>query len=84
MPRHVVAAAKALRPYGCKVMLALLRRVRGARRVRPERRPDSVTAHATTSQADANPPRTEKRACGPVGLVYTEARLPRIAAVEAP
>jgi hypothetical protein len=61
-------------------MLALLRLIRGARRVRF----DTNTARAKPSQADADLPPHRKRACGPAGLVYTEASLKQSAAIAAP
>jgi hypothetical protein len=61
-------------------MLALLRRIRGARRV----------PFDTTPPAPSHPRPTPtwlptaKRACGPAGLLYTEASLKQSAAIAAP
>ena len=84
MRRHIVAAAQASAPKGCQVLLTLLRRVRAARRVLPDRMLDCVAAPATAAKADANLRSPEKEACGHPCLVNTEARLRQPAAIEAP
>ena len=84
MCRHVVAGAQAPGPETGKNLLARRRPVRGARRRPPQPVLDCRIPGPTTSQGDAPQRPSQKRPCGPAGLLYTGACPNKTAAIAAP